>query len=110
MSEWLEILKAEVERTSISATASRIGYSRSAVSLALSEKYPGGTEKIEDATLRTLRDSFRCPFLKEIINDEACADYASRAMPTSNATALRHWQSCKTCDFKSRMIGARDVA
>ena len=44
--DWRSLLIGEAARTSIAATARRLGYSRTAVSLVLAGKYPGSTDKL----------------------------------------------------------------
>lgn len=97
---WLEILRAEADQTSITAVAARLNYSRAAISLALSGKYPGDTKKIEAAVLAELAGQLYCPHLRETISRNACDDYAKSRMPTSDPQRLRHWHSCQGCSAR----------
>jgi len=96
--DWQTLLAAEAARTSIAATARRLGYSRTAVSLALAGKYPGGTDKMA-ATVLDVLGGVACPQLGREVTAAECADKAG-AMPTSSPTALRLWRACQTCPHR----------
>ncbi len=99
--EWLKILQSEVARGKSKAQVGRdIGYSRPAVSLALKGEYPGGTTKIEAATLARYTNRLACPHLGISITLDECRDFAARIMPTSDARALKHWSACQRCSRK----------
>ncbi|OLN30423.1 Phage protein [Desulfovibrio sp. DV] len=89
---------AEAARTSIAATARRLGYSRTAVSLALAGKYPGGTDKLAAKVLAVL-GGVACPQLGHDVTAAECADKAG-AMPTSSPAALRLWRACQICPHR----------
>ena len=92
---WLRILRDQCEQSSITEVAAKLGYGRSAVSLVLSGKYPGGTSKIAAKVIGTFTDNVHCPHLGHDILQSTCADHQSRRMPTSDPAALRHWMSCR---------------
>jgi len=102
---WLRILRDQCEQSSITDVAEKVGYGRSAISLALSGKYPGGTAKIAAKVIATFTDSVQCPHLGHDIIQAACADHQSRPMPTSDPAALRHWIACRNgCPFSYHSI------
>ena len=96
--DWLALLAEEVARTSITAAAHRIGYSRTAVSLALAGKYPGDPAKVAAKVLEVL-GTVECPHLGFAVTAARCAD-ASGQMPTSSPGDLRLWRACQGCPHK----------
>lgn len=94
---WIELLRGEVARTSKTHAAARIGVSRTAVSLALSGKYPAATDRLEAKVMAVL-GRVACPFLETEIESQACRHYRERPVPTSNPLALRHWRVCQQCN------------
>ena len=94
---WRDLLADEVARTDITAAAKCLGYSRTAVSLALAGKYPGRTDKLEKVVLSKLADRVHCPFQGDLIAMTACETLRGLALPTSNPAALRQWRACQTC-------------
>jgi hypothetical protein len=102
---WMRILRDQCDLTSITNVAEKVGYGRSAISLALSGKYPGGTAKIAAKVIATFTDCVQCPYLDLDITQATCADHQSRAMPTSDPAALRHWMTCRTkCPFSYHSV------
>lgn len=96
--DWFALLTAEARRTSITATAARLGYSRTAVSLALAGKYPGGTDKLAATVLETFRRT-QCPHLDREVTPVECAKHGGR-VPTSSPAALRLWRACQACPHR----------
>lgn len=97
MVDWLDLLKTEVAKSNITQVANQIGYARTSVSLALSGKYVGSTDKLAAAVLKAYSDRFQCPHLSQAITKDECAGFSSRSIPQSNASALRHWRACQSC-------------
>lgn len=92
----LALLRAEVERTSITATAAKIGYSRPAVSAVLSGKYDAGTSKLLLRAYETLA-MVDCPHLEREISPAECRRYASGEAAGTSPLAMRHVRTCRTC-------------
>lgn len=101
--DWLDLLRAAVEREGSKAAVARkitamtgdpIG--RSAVSAALSGKYPGGTDRIARRVLDTYA-RVDCPFLHHSITHGECRALREAPVPTSSPLAMRHWRACRTC-------------
>jgi len=109
MRDWLVLLSEEASRTSIAATARRLGYSRTSVSLALAGKYPGGTDKLAAKVLETLGE-VDCPHLGLPVTPDKCASGAAK-MPTSSPAALRLWRTCQDCPYNpaNNQPGRRSV-
>ncbi len=94
--DWLMLLRSQADATSITATAAKLGYSRSAISLALAGRYPGGTDKLKTAVLLKLQ-RLHCPHLGIEIEGVKCRDNANRPMPTGNPQELKFWRACQRC-------------
>jgi len=94
------LLRAEATRRgSIQAVADVIGRSRTAVSLALSGKYPAAdTSRFEAAVLASL-DHVECPFLAERVQRDRCR-LALGPCPTHAPHAAAHWRACQACPNK----------
>jgi len=94
---WITLLANEVRATNRKMAGDRIGVSRSAVSLALANRYPSpSTDSIEKKVLLAL-DGLKCPAQQLTISVEQCREYRSRPAPTHNPMAMRLWRSCQTC-------------
>jgi len=100
---WLTLLAEDVARSgSRAATARRIGISRAAVSLLLSGRYPGSTDKMAAKVLAALAGRVPCPHDGADIARAACADRAASAMPMSSPAALRAWMACRRCPHRPK--------
>jgi len=97
MVDWLDLLKTEVAKSNITQVANTIGYARTSVSLALNGKYVGSTDKLAAAVIEAFSDRFQCPHLKQAITKDDCLSFHTRSIPQSNASALRHWRACQSC-------------
>lgn len=94
---WILLLADEVRATNRKVTGERVGISRSAVSLALANRYPSpSTRSIEKKVLLAL-DGLNCPAQQLTISVEQCRDYRARPAPTHNPMAMRMWRHCQTC-------------
>jgi transcriptional regulator with XRE-family HTH domain len=96
---WLELLRAEADLTSRAAVADRIGYSRTTISLVLSGKYPGNTDKIAAKALAGLEPvlTVACPYLGVEIEAAACNQHSGQRAPTHNPAKMNHWKACHQC-------------
>ena len=94
---WIVVLANEVRATNRKMAGERIGVSRSAVSLALANRYPSpSTASIEKKVLQAL-DGLNCPAQQRTISIEECRDYRARPAPTQNPMSMRLWRHCQTC-------------
>ncbi|GHB24174.1 helix-turn-helix domain-containing protein [Salinicola rhizosphaerae] len=94
---WVRLLAAEVEASNMTRTGERIGMSRSAVSLALANRYPSpNTAGVEQRVIDAL-DGMNCPAQEAVINTDQCRTYRRRAAPTHNPMAMRSWLTCQNC-------------
>lgn len=94
---WVRLLAAEVEASNMTRTGERIGMSRSAVSLALANRYPSpNTAGVEQRVIEAL-DRMTCPALGAEIDSNQCRRYREREAPTHNPMAMRAWRACQNC-------------
>jgi len=93
---WLTLLRAEAERTSIAATADRLGYSRTSISLVLAGKYPGQTDRVAKAVVQLLEVQ-ECPHLRSPLPEAECRTIALGPAPTHHPMKLGHWRACQRC-------------
>lgn len=114
MASWLDLINAEVVASgSISATAKRIGVSRSALSQVINQCGPYGTgkasvSKLAEKAVRVLTQ-VTCPFLTEfqgavtVITGAQCREHADREIPPVNSPRdLRHWRACQACPHRAK--------
>jgi len=94
--DWLSILQSEVKQTSAAAVARKLGVSRTAVSLCLLGKYPGGTQKMAARVLALLGERF-CPRAGHCISAGECLSQCRQIAPTHNPMQMRGWGVCQQC-------------
>ncbi|MGD9863054.1 MAG: helix-turn-helix domain-containing protein [Pseudodonghicola sp.] len=101
--EWIEVLRAEVEKPgrTITSVAGEIGIKRSALSMLLSGKYPAKLDKVSAkyaaTVLQLYRDQVFCQHQRQGISQEDCRALASTPMSTSNPDKLAQWSACRRC-------------
>ncbi len=93
---WFALLEKAVAASSKTAVAQRLGISRTAISLVMSDKYGAATDKIA-ARVLAVYAVVDCPYLGQEITQRECQEHAGRDIPTSSPRAVRHWRSCQTC-------------
>lgn len=98
---WLDLLRAEAERTSMRSVAARLGYSPTTISLVLSGKYPGRPDKIAKAVLAQL-DVVTCPYLRQNLPQVECQRIAHAPAPTHHPMKLSHWRACQGCPHRHK--------
>ncbi|WP_398309307.1 helix-turn-helix domain-containing protein [Zoogloea sp.] len=81
---------------SITDLASRIGYSRTALSLFLSGKYFANPQIVARALLLQL-DKLECPFTGEEIQADVCKRRHTALKPFGNPEKLAYWTTCQSC-------------
>lgn len=100
MPAWLDLLRKEVEALpkpgGIKIVAARIGYSRTAVSLVLADKYPGKTDRLAQRVMEVLGE-VECPSEGRTIAYSECQLMRLREAPTHNPALMRHWRCCQSC-------------
>ena len=94
---WFQLLQDEARRTSMTQVSARLGYSRTSISLVLSGKYLGKTDKVAKRVTRILAQAVPCPFLHVDLPAEECRENCAKRAPTHNPTAMAHWRYCQKC-------------
>jgi len=100
MSDWLSILRNAVENhpRGAAGVGDLIGYSRPAVSRALSGTY-GDTSRLERAVMTKL-PVVECPHLGAPISRTDCDALASRSYASIAAAEVPQWRACRRCPHK----------
>ena len=94
---FVSLLAGEVNRSNRTLAGRRIGMSRSAVSLILSNRYPSpSTAGVERRVMEAL-GRIECVALCEVITAEQCQTFRERRAPTHNPMAMQHWRACQHC-------------
>lgn len=93
--DWVTVLAEEVDRTTQTATARRLGYSSSVVSQTLARSYAGDLRSVEQAVRGALMGAtVACPVLGEIGRDMCLEEQRMPAAPTS-AMRMQLWRACR---------------
>lgn len=108
--EWVDMLRSRVEQLgSIAAVAREVGYSRSAISCAVADKYPAAnTTRLAAAVIMTYARC-ECPYLGCEITSGECRRFRTRPIPQSWPNELRHWAACQGCAIGARLAQAEGV-
>lgn len=92
----IELLRAEVERTSQTRAAARIGVSPAVVNQVLAGKYKGNLGNVAAKVAEKL-GAVECPFLEQTIRALDCRFYRERPPPTNLQQEVRFWRACQEC-------------
>lgn len=94
----IDLLRAELARLGTKqAVADAIGRSRTAVSLALSGRYPAKNTAEFEAAVLTALDRIDCPHLGAPVRRDHCRATAIGRCPTHSPHAAAAWRACQTC-------------
>ena len=99
--DWVEVLANECDRSSQSEVAKQIGYSGSAISQAISNKYGNTNGGRIDLMEKAVRGAFmggvvKCPVLGTLeIN--RCLTHQRAKFSATNPTRVRLKKACQTC-------------
>ncbi|WP_121280086.1 MULTISPECIES: hypothetical protein [Pseudomonas] len=94
---FVQLLAAEVARSSQKKAGEAIGMSRSTVSTILANRYPSpSTIRVERRVLAAL-SRIECPALGEAVTSVECSEYLQRPAPLNNPVAMRCWKACRAC-------------
>lgn len=100
MSHAMELLRAQMTAgKTLQQVGREIGYSRPAVSLYNSGKYPSDVEAIEAAIVKVY-DTRTCPHTAELVGPEVCARKALSPKPFGGSERLAWWTCCQRCPNK----------
>lgn len=105
---WVRLLASAVEQSNRTQAAKRIGMSRTAVTLALANRYPSpSTAKVERRVLDVF-GRIDCPAIGEALTVEQCQSYRERPAPTHNPHAMQHWRACQHCPNNPDCAAAKE--
>ena len=96
---WFKLLEQAVEASSKTAVATKLGYSRPAVSQIMNGIYIGKPDKIAARVLEVF-DRWPCPYLNIEITAEDCRAVHSTETPAHDPARLAHRRMCRTCNRK----------
>ncbi|PVX80025.1 helix-turn-helix domain-containing protein [Paraburkholderia unamae] len=94
--DWFQMLRDAVGASSQSAVAKRLEVSHTTISLVLSGKYAGKTDRVAARVLRVF-GQVQCTHTGQQIELTVCVSYAARRAPLNNPLELSHWRTCRTC-------------
>lgn len=94
--EWFAILKKELEDSTVSAVAKKIGYSSTSISLIMHGKYNGKADRVAKKVLETFT-KVGCPYLGQEVDMPTCIEIALSPAPTHNPLKMQHWKACLKC-------------
>jgi len=97
--EWVIVLAeaCDVQHSSQSAVAEKLGVSGAMINQALANSYAGRLDKLEQRVRGTLmNEKVNCPVLG-VITKRKCLDSQSRPYSNTNALRVELRRACKTC-------------
>lgn len=107
---FVRLLAAEATATNRTAAAQRIGMSRTAVSLILSNKYDSpSTAHVERRVMEVL-GRIECVAVGQSLTVEQCQTFYTRPAPTHNPMAMQLWRACQQCPFNPNCGGNGNAA
>lgn len=107
LNNWMEILRAEVAKSSQSKVAKKLGYSITTVSHILNDKYAGKTDKFAQKVIEVFA-VVECPYLNKEIAKPECVEFSSCKAPTHNPIKMQHWRACQQCKERTAQGGHDD--
>lgn len=103
---FVRLLAAEVSVSNRTQAALRIGISRTAVSLLLTNNYRSPTTKGVERRVMEALGRIECVAIGEELTNEQCQNYRQKQAPTHNPQAMQHWRACQHCPFNPNCVGA----
>lgn len=104
LTDWFRGLTREVEASSQTAVAKKMGIPRVSLTILLRGLGAYGTGRCSTARYERLyRQTFEaitCPFTNKPVDIEHCREKALQAAPMHNPHKLNHWKACQQCQFK----------
>ncbi|STQ75507.1 transcriptional regulator [Grimontia hollisae] len=93
---WLDVLKEQVESTSLSSVANAMGVSKTMISQVINGKYPGNLERVQGLVESMyMGHTVECPVLGEIPKHK-CAAHQAATHVGSSPQAIRLWKACRS--------------
>ncbi len=101
---WFNDLVSEVNATSVTAVAAKMGVARSSLSVLVNGIGAYGSGKActynMEKRYRQAFEQIACPHTGSVIGMTVCRDMALRAAPSHNPIQMMHWQACQSCPNK----------
>ena len=97
--DWLAMLRETVAATSQTDVAKLLDVSRTTVSLVLSGKYPGKTDRVAARVLKTF-GQVQCTHTGQLISLTVCVSFANRRAPINNPMELSHWRTYRNSPLR----------
>lgn len=105
MSDWIQLLQAQVEQKGRPVVQKELGISPTALSLVLAGRYPASTENIEKRVMAIYGKNGEvvCPVLGQI-QPSRCVENFQRAQKINSAgnpNTIRLYHRCRKCNFRN---------
>jgi hypothetical protein len=97
--DWLDLLREAVDASSQTTVAQKLDVARTTVSLVLSGKYPGKTDRVA-VRVMNVYGQVKCTHTGQPISLTVCVSYTERRAPLNNPMELSHWRTCRTCPLR----------
>lgn len=101
---WFAGLMDEVRRTSKTAVAEKLGFSRSSISQVCNGCGPYGNGRADTANIelayRRHYEQLICPHTHKQVGIVHCRETALRPAPSHNPMQTLQWQACQQCQYK----------
>ncbi|MCO8326837.1 hypothetical protein ABEG10_14035 [Burkholderia cenocepacia] len=104
--DWFAMLRDAVAATSQAEVARMLDYSNATVSLVLSGKYAGKTDRVAARVLKTF-GQVQCTHTGQQISLTVCVSFANRRAPLNNPMELSHWRTCRNCPLRPVKGGSK---
>jgi len=103
--DWIVTLAECCDAETQSAVAKRIGYSSTAVSLVLSNRYEKGDMVRFEGAVRgaLMAETVICPAFGGAMGRDVCQNWQRRPFSTASANAVRMFQACRSGCPHSRL-------
>lgn len=103
-SDWFAGFMSEVQHSSITTVASKLGIKRTTISQVFngSGEYGKGTASTGniERSYRGHYEKLSCPHTQAQVGINHCRELALRAAPTHNPLQMQQWQACQQCRYR----------
>ncbi len=98
----MDLLREKVAERGQAQVARELGYSASAISQVLNDKYQGSLVRLLERVAEVYgSESVSCPVMGEIPLGR-CAEERRRPFAATNAQRVRQWRACQACPMNRR--------
>lgn len=97
MTDWIEVLRDEVKKTSQRKVAVRLGVSAAQICEVLKGTYKGKLERLKDKVVSVyVGNTVICPVVG-MIATEACRSHQAKPLSATNPLNVALFRACKRC-------------